>query len=183
MPGPFDKLNGLKEIVIEARPTNSRAPVSRWDTTEARGTFASAAYGAFVAHAAFVSDSVALGISRTEAQGLEPVVALVLEASYGVLGGSMPRSRCRALLRNALVGLFLGAGGSFSSKGDGAPTSRASAPSAVYAGTSGALSVLSGRVSFTLGLTGPCLTADTACSSSLVATHLGVSALKLFECE
>ncbi|EGB03805.1 hypothetical protein AURANDRAFT_33486, partial [Aureococcus anophagefferens] len=51
-----------------------------------------------------------------------------------------------------------------------------------YSGTSGALSVASGRVSFTLGLTGPCLTLDTACSSSLVAVHLGASALKLAEC-
>ena len=42
--------------------------------------------------------------------------------------------------------------------------------------------MLSGRVSYTLGLTGPCLTLDTACSSSLVALHLGVSALKLMEC-
>jgi acyl transferase domain-containing protein len=37
-------------------------------------------------------------------------------------------------------------------------------------------------VSFTLGLTGPCLTLDTACSSALVAVHLAASALKLIEC-
>ena len=29
-----------------------------------------------------------------------------------------------------------------------------------------------GRVSYTFGLTGPCVSTDTACSSSLVATHL-----------
>lgn len=49
----------------------------------------------------------------------------------------------------------------------------------VYAGTSVALSVVSGRVSYTLGLTGPCLSLDTACSSSLVALHLAASALIL----
>lgn len=53
----------------------------------------------------------------------------------------------------------------------------------MYAGTSNALSVASGRVSYTLSLTGPCLSVDTACSSSLVAAHVGVSALKLRECE
>ena len=52
----------------------------------------------------------------------------------------------------------------------------------MYSGTSEALSVASGRVSFTLGLTGPCLTLDTACSSSLVAVHLAVSGISRGEC-
>ena len=67
-----------------------------------------------------------------------------------------------------------------SSEGAGAGAANTQAPS-VYLGTSGTLSVASGRVSFTLGVTGPCVTLDTACSSSLVATHLGVSAIKLAE--
>ena len=86
-------------------------------------------------------------------------------------------SSCRASLADTPMGFFLGAGGSFLSEGSG----RIEPPS-VYSGTSGALSVASGRVSFTLGLTGPCLTLDTACSSSLVAVHLAASALKLIEC-
>ena len=128
LPGPFTKLSGLRDIIIGARATNSRAPIFRWDTTEATGAFASAAYGAFMVHAAFSSDSLALGISRTEAQGLEPIVALVLEASYGVLWEPTPSSRCRSSLRNSLVGFFLGAGGSFSSKGEASSASVASAP-------------------------------------------------------
>ena len=101
---------------------------------------------------------------------MDPLPMLVLEATYGVFcRGSSPRSA----LANAPVGFFLGAGGSTGTTGGGGASSTLS----VYSGTTGALSVLSGRVSYTLGLTGPCLTTDTACSSSLVAAHLAASAL------
>lgn len=183
LPGPFYARCSLNDLVFGAQVTNSHVPMSRWDVTEARGAYASAAYGAFVSSGAFSSDAAAFGISRTEASGLEPQMMLVLETSYSVFHD--PRLCCRASLANAPVGFFLGAGGSVASSANtiASPNTATSdkGPS-VYSGTSGALSVASGRVSYTLGLTGPCLTLDTACSSSLVAAHLAVSALALVEC-
>lgn len=81
---------------------------------------------------------------------------------------------------NQLIGFFLGMGGSIGSTSSGEMTR--STPPSVYSGTSGALSVASGRVSYVLGLTGPCLSLDTACSSSLVALHLAALCLDQDQC-
>ena len=111
---------------------------------------------------------------------MDPMAMLVLETTYGALSDSGSDSRDK--LANAPIGFFLGAGGSTGNESSGTalPSGAKRAPS-VYSATSGALSVLSGRLSYTLGLTGPCQTTDTACSSSLVAAHQAVSALKLGE--
>jgi len=95
---------------------------------------------------------------------------LILETSYL----SLVLEGCRLLLANMPVGFFLGVSGTLSSEVSDTKTHELS----VYSGTSSALAVASGRVSYTLGLVGPCLTLDTACSSSLVATHLAMSAIR-----
>ena len=165
-------------MIKMAQSANSNVPLSRWRSTEARGAYVSAAYGAFCGELS--SDAAAFGISGAEARRLDPIVMLILETSYAIFCDTSASTSCRALLANAPVGFFLGAGGSISSQSYGGGGD-VNAPS-VYTGTSRALSVASGRVSYTLGLTGPCLTLDTACSSSLVATHLALSAIELLEC-
>jgi len=45
------------------------------------------------------------------------------------------------------------------------------------AATGNSASFMVGRLSYTFGLTGPCVSTDTACSSSLVAVHLGMRSM------
>ncbi|KAH8050886.1 hypothetical protein JL720_15275 [Aureococcus anophagefferens] len=112
-----------------------------------------ATYGSFLGDRA--SNLAAFGISTREAAELDASAGLVLEATSAALGD----------LARTHVGIFLGAGGFIMSAAINTMGSIRSRPPSVYAGTAVALSVASGRASYALGLTGPCLTLDTACSS------------------
>ena len=52
----------------------------------------------------------------------------------------------------------------------------------VYGATGSSLSIAAGRLSFALGLHGPCLSVEAACASSLVAAHIGAKAVRGGEC-
>ena len=88
-----------------------------------------------------------------------------------------------ASVRGSQVGVF--AGISSQDYGRGMETSASDASAGAVDGylVTGALtSLVSGRVSYALGLEGPSLTVDTACSSSLVTLHLACAALRGGEC-
>ena len=54
----------------------------------------------------------------------------------------------------------------------------------MFSASGGALSITSGRLSYTLGLVGPCYSIETACASSLAALHACVVTIKVDEmCE
>lgn len=57
-----------------------------------------------------------------------------------------------------------------------------SAPLNLSPSTGNGLAFMSGRVSYTLGLVGPCVPTNTACSSSLVAYHLAAQAIAAGDC-
>lgn len=115
-------------------------------------------------------------ISPREAATLDPQHRLLLECTWRALedAGEAPDK-----LANSTTGVFVGI-----TTSDYARLLRiGQEDSDVYSATGTALNGAAGRISFFLGLQGPCMAVDTACSSSLVAAHLACQALRARECE
>lgn len=177
LPGGVDTPEGLWEMVSEGREAVGPLPEDRgWDLESllGRGDGPSTVMtqGSFL-DSAFDFDPEFFGISPREAEAMEPQQRLLLETAWESLerAGIAPTS-----LAGTDTGVYVGA----IPQEYGPPVSQA--PDDGFAMTGVGTSIASGRLSYTLGLTGPALSLDTACSSSLVAVHLAVQALRAGEC-
>ncbi|MEU0582023.1 beta-ketoacyl synthase N-terminal-like domain-containing protein, partial [Streptomyces griseoincarnatus] len=179
LPGGIDTPEGFWELLAAGGDAVGGLP-SRWDRLGVYDPDPEAVGKSYAREGGFIEgvegfDAAFFGISPREAVSMDPQQRLVLETAWEALerAGIRPDS-----LGGTDAGVYLGAMTSdYGHQGHDLDALDG------YTSTGYASSVVSGRVSYTLGLQGPAVTVDTACSSSLVALHLAANALRSGECD
>ncbi|CDN87115.1 type I polyketide synthase [Hydrogenophaga intermedia] len=182
VPGGANDSDSFWQLMRDGVDAIGPLPADRWDTEslydpdpETPGRIATRAGGFLGPVNGF--DAGFFGIAPREAQGMDPQQRLLLEVAWEALehAGQAPDR-----LEGSRTGVYVGVTAS-----DYAYLQLMSGDRALLDAhfTSGmAHSIVSGRLSYLLGLQGPSLTLDTACSSSLVAVHLACQALRAGDC-
>ncbi len=170
------------QLLTDGRDAIREVPRSRWDVDALYDPTPGAPGKVYTREGGYIDgvdlfDAPFFGITAREAATMDPQQRLLLEMSWEAIehAGIAPAS-----LKGTPTGVFVGV-----TSADYAclQLEQNHLPDDPYFSSGAALNACAGRVSYVLGLQGPCMAVDTACSSSLTAIHLACSALRNRECD
>jgi|LakMenEpi03Aug12_release.lakeMendotaPanAssembly.Ray.scaffolds.fasta_scaffold01747_3 acyl transferase domain-containing protein len=181
-PGGANSPDLYWDLLKSGRDAISEVPPSRWIAADYLSEDRSAPGRMYCSKAGFLDievdafDASFFGISPKEANALDPQQRLLLELSWEAIehAGIAPDS-----LKNTRTAVYVGMSGDDYSRYHRHSGNLDTIDA--YSLTGSTSSTAAGRISYTLGLHGPCITLDTACSSSLVALHLATRSLRAKE--
>lgn len=174
LPGGGDSPEAFFQALRNGVDTVARLPSHRWLAEALQSDLPEAKWASLLASIEEF-DAAFFGMSPREATHLDPQQRLLLEVAWESLeNAGQPAERVAGTKTGVFVGLW---------SSDYQALMRKRGISGVYAGTGCLHSTASGRLSYALGLQGPCISVDTACSSSLVAIHLASQSLRLRDCD
>ncbi|MBL8974644.1 MAG: type I polyketide synthase, partial [Myxococcales bacterium] len=173
-PGGADDPRRFWELLVAGR--DGVGPLARrWAEVGERPAAGAPRWAGLLTGAIAGFDPGFFGISPREAQSLDPQQRLLLEVGWEALedAGIPPH-----VLKDSRTGVYVGA---TNTDYAGLLARAPGADQDAYPITGNLLSVAAGRLAYTWGLRGPCMTIDTVCSSSLVTVHLACQSLRLGE--
>ncbi|MGB0128368.1 MAG: polyketide synthase, partial [Rhodocyclaceae bacterium] len=182
VPGGGDDAASFWSLMRDGVDAIGPIPADRWDVEATYDPDPEVVGRIATRHGGFIGDvrgfdPTLFGITRREAQGMDPQQRLLLEVAWEALEhAGQPPDR----LSHSSTGVYVGVTGSDWAYLQFETGDRSLLDSHFASGI--AHSIVSGRLSYLLGLQGPALTIDTACSSSLVAVHLACQALRAGDC-
>jgi acyl transferase domain-containing protein len=175
IPGGANTPEAFFKLLEDGVDTVTEVPPERWhlepEGPNSEGDARALRWGSFLRGIDHF-DASFFGISPREAESLDPQHRLLLEVTWEALerAGQLPER-----LMGTKAGVFVGI---WAPDYQLRVLARDPNDLDAYCFTGTVLSTAAGRLSYTLGLQGPCMSIDTACSSSLTAIHLACQSLR-----
>ncbi|HRI64616.1 MAG TPA: polyketide synthase, partial [Polyangium sp.] len=175
IPGGGDTPEAFFKLLDDEVDAITEVPPDRWhiepESATSEGEARALRWGSFLRDIDRF-DAAFFGISPREAESLDPQHRLLLEVTWEALerAGQLPER-----IVGTKCGVFVGI---WAPDYQLRVLTRDTNDLDAYCFTGTILSTAAGRLSYTLGAQGPCMSIDTACSSSLTAIHLACQSLR-----
>nr|HPH87536.1 beta-ketoacyl synthase N-terminal-like domain-containing protein [Chitinophagales bacterium] len=183
LPGKIKNADDLWNVLVNGIDCIEEIPANRWDKDALFDPDPNAPGKLYIKEGGFIEDIEYLdgpffNISPIELESTDPQQRMLLEVTHEAFENA-------GIDVNSLVGSDTGVFIGIDNVDYEARQIRSKDYKLIsgYCYTGTGPTGASGRISYTMGLRGPCMTIDTACSSALTCTHVAMQALRNKDCK